>query len=165
MSLILRPDQARLLATPVGAFGASLPMNLKWQRWLKVNEERLTDGQPQTVFVKDAIERLFRFYSTAGRVMRHKPTYNSDGWTPDEWKPVQEVAREGLGWFTTNRPNLEENTPSWLTFLYEALEGCFLMNVRLGDECHRAIHQGFIPLRVTPTRVGTYMPQSGHEVE
>jgi hypothetical protein len=158
-------DAQRILTIPKGLFGASLPVNLRWLQWWKANRDRFKHASPGVMFVIDAIPKLFRFYATVGRVMRAKPQYDTAGWSPDELRPLHEVAREGLAWFYKSKPRVEGDTPPWLALIYEMIEGCFLMAVRLADECERSLRTGFVPIRISEHRVTPSMPERGREID
>jgi hypothetical protein len=147
-------DRASLIeATDVGLWGASLPKARQWRAWFEQTRPAFPADHGWQRLVYDALARLTDHLIVMGECMR-RPSNSADRgrWQPSTWRPIQETARENLAWYAKHRPE-DDPIPAWAELIFEALEGAFVGQVRLADECHTALEQGFVPIRITPDGV------------
>ncbi len=127
----------------------SLPKALEWQEWWAYWGDRIHEGQPWVRFLVDATTVLQQMHVTTSRILRKKPNWHTEGWTVAEWCPVIEVAEERNAWFQKNKPKICD-IPKWAEFLLTALEGSFLMQVRLAKEVDQINRRGHLLINVNP---------------
>jgi hypothetical protein len=151
--MILDAQGRKILKTQSGIWGPSLPKIQQWHQWIAANGDRVRDGQPWVRFIFDATLKLQDGFHFMSRTLRAKPNWGRDGWTGEDFKPIGEDARERLAWFEQNKPRVE-SMPPWAEFFLDALEGSYLTQVRLADECEQALKRGFVPVRIKQNREG-----------
>ena len=66
---------------------------------------------------------------------------------------ITQSTRRSLKWFEDNKPK-DADCPPWASFLLTALKGSFRTQVRLADECHKALTKGFMVLHEVEGETG-----------
>ena len=120
--------------------------------WLHYHAPKLDTSQGWVRFITDATMLLQQMHVGIGMVLR-KMDLQSNAWHPDEFAPITQSTRRSLKWFEDNKPK-DADVPPWATFLLTALEGSFRTQVRLADECHKALTKGFMVLHEVEGQTG-----------
>ena len=134
----------------IGAF----PKALEWQQWWRYWSEKIGESQPWVRFLVDATTTLQQMFVRISRLLRQKPNWDTQGWTPEEWMSVIDTVDEKFAWFQKNKPRREE-VPLWALILLDAIEGAYLMMSRLAREVDQIQRKGHLLINVNPETEGT----------
>jgi len=138
-------DRARLLNGTDQRGEHSLPILRDWQTWWAAWGPQIAANVGKhgwIIFLLDASERMLEMQTTLSRVIRGKPEWNTEGWSEREWGSVADMTAEGLAWFKSNAPRLDD-VPEWTAFILSAQLGMFQTLARLGRELRSLQLQGY----------------------
>lgn len=156
-------DRARLLDGTDNRGQHSLPILRDWQTWWAAWGPEIATSVGKhgwIIFLLDANERMLEMQTTLSRVVRGKPEWNTAGWSEREWGDVSDMTAEGLAWFETNAPRLDD-IPEWAAFLVTAQRGLFQTVVRLGRELRTLQEQGYTTVVLEERQDGIHVIKGG----
>jgi hypothetical protein len=125
---------------------ASLPILQDWQLWWKEWGPRIqrdVGRQGWVLFVLDANEKLLEMSTLVSRIIRGKPSWDSRGWTENEYGNVESICMAGLRWFERHAEAVQKDAPEWAKFILAAQYGNFSALARLGRELRGLQEAGY----------------------
>ncbi len=143
---------------PIAAF----PKAREWQWWWELWRDKIQSSEPWVRFLVDATTVLQQLFVTISRILRQKPSWDTQGWTPEEWRNVIDVVEERLAWFNLNRPRADE-LPPWAGIMLQALDGAYLTLRRLAREVDQIQRKGHLLINVNPLTRGE-LAERGEEL-
>ncbi len=138
--------------SPVGVLNALLKAR-EWTTWLEAHLSDLADSEPAIRFVVEATLKLHQAHVRHARVLRMNPTWDVQGSTPFEDRPVVPLAQELLAWFEQNQPS-QFLLPDWGRFLLTALHGSFKQHLRQARELDQLRRRSYVLVNVAPVDPG-----------
>lgn len=91
----------------------------------------------------DANEKIQETAMLISRLLRNKPTWNSECWSQAEWLNVEEQTALADAWFQENAAAPMRDGPGWARFLFSAQAGNLAVLRRLGRELRAVQEQGY----------------------
>lgn len=110
------------------------------------------------VFLVHAHDKLEGLGMQLSRVMRNKPSWDTSGWSEDEWSSTLWAACKAKAWFTNNCPDLRD-VPEFAQYILVAQYGMFGLMERLAREVNEIQNEGHLLINMTDRNTGGIAPE------